>query len=148
MRYEGQNSEISVEAGGQNQLLTVPELRARFLDTYKGIFGLAFPSYGIEVNTWTVEIAVPGEVVPARGFAYAALDPNRLAVKGTRPCVLDGAACNVPVDVPVFDRYALQPGWRTAGPALVEENETTIFLPAAAVAHVAPTLDIVAELSP
>ena len=30
-------------------------------------------------------------------------------------------------DVPVYDRYALEPGFEFAGPALVEEKESTVY---------------------
>jgi N-methylhydantoinase A len=49
--------------------------------------------------------------------------------KGERPIwvAADGAFSAAPV----WDRYALPPGWRTSGPAVIEEIEsTTIVTPA------------------
>ncbi len=45
--------------------------------------------------------------------------------KGSRPAYFDGAFR----DTPVYDRYALRPGDRIAGPAIVEEHEATTVVP-------------------
>ncbi len=56
MRYEGQDSEVTIEIGRDGRYLDRDGIRSRFLETYRGIFGIDFPSYEIEINTWIVEI--------------------------------------------------------------------------------------------
>ena len=48
--------------------------------------------------------------------------------------------------VPVFNRYALRAGDVIAGEALIEENDTTIYLPANGRAIVAPSFDLIADV--
>ena len=47
------------------------------------------------------------------------------ARKGTRAAWFDGGF----VDTPVYDRYALAPGARIDGPAIIEEREATTVIP-------------------
>ena len=42
--------------------------------------------------------------------------------RGERPVTFEGHG---PLPSPVYDRYALRPGMEFAGPALVEEREST-----------------------
>ena len=59
----------------------------------------------------------------ADGRGVAPGDAGREVRKGTRPAYFperDG-----PVETPVYDRYALRPGDRFPGPAIVEEREST-----------------------
>src|SRR5581483_10739512 len=50
------------------------------------------------------------------------------------------------MDAAVFDRYALQPGMELAGPAIVEERESTLIIGAHGRARVDERLNIVVEL--
>jgi N-methylhydantoinase A len=79
----------------------------------------------MEAVTWRVRAQSPPPVVPPpRLPAGAAPNP-----KGERRIWIpaEGAFRAAPV----WDRYALPAGWRTHGPAVVEEVEsTTIVLPA------------------
>jgi N-methylhydantoinase A len=47
---------------------------------------------------------------------------------------------------PIYDRYALRPGDAFVGPALVEEKESTLAVPAGAGFHVAAQGEIVVDL--
>ncbi len=142
MRYEGQSSEIPVAVGEDGAFPPVAAVRDRFLAAYEGIFGLGFPDFDIEIATWIVEVAVPDQVATARGFRYEALSPGTQARKGSRLCHLEAGSGT---DIPVFDRYALSPGWSVAGPALIEERDTTILIPPGMAAQVAPSFDLIAE---
>ncbi len=51
--------------------------------------------------------------------------PAGAARKGTRAAWFDGGF----VDTPVYDRYALAPGARISGPAIIEEREATTIIP-------------------
>ncbi len=50
------------------------------------------------------------------------------------------------IDCPVFDRYALVPGMTVAGPALVEERESTCVIGVGDVARVDDRWNLVAEI--
>ena len=145
MRYEGQNSEVTVTLGQAGTIPSVDRVRSLFLAVYESIFGLSFPEFAIEIGTWFVEVAMPAPLASARGFGYQALQPGRSAAKGSRLCHLVDAG---PTDVPVFDRYAIGPGWTIDGPALIEEHDTTILIPPGMAARVAPGFDLIAGERP
>jgi N-methylhydantoinase A len=48
----------------------------------------------------------------------------------------------------VWDRYVLPPGWRAAGPAVIEETESTTIVSAAFDATVDEGLDLVLTRRP
>ncbi|MDR5800216.1 hydantoinase/oxoprolinase family protein [Caballeronia sp. LZ001] len=146
MRYEGQDSEVTVEISDEGRYLNAANIRARFLDAYKDIFGLKFPDYGIEISTWVVEVSLPEHLKSVRDFSYDALTPSARMEKEPRSCYISDGATEVWTEVPVFNRYALPVGWKRSGPALIEENDTTIYVPAFAEARIASTLDLIAEL--
>jgi N-methylhydantoinase A len=50
-------------------------------------------------------------------------------------------------DVPVYDRYRLAPGDAFAGPAIVEERESTVVLGPAARARIDDSLNLIADLT-
>ncbi|WP_296185652.1 hydantoinase/oxoprolinase family protein [Pseudomonas sp. UBA1879] len=146
MRYEGQDSEVTVEVGTDGAFLDYVAIKDRFLAAYKEVFGLNFPDYGIEVSTWVVEVSRPETLKAVRDFTYDALTPDATLEKAPRHCFIKVAETEAWTQVPVFNRYALPIGWRTSGPALVEEADTTIYIPASVDAYIAPTLDLIAEL--
>jgi N-methylhydantoinase A len=47
------------------------------------------------------------------------------------------------VETPVYDRYALRPGAMITGPAILEEHESTLLVPANASAEVDPYLNVI-----
>jgi N-methylhydantoinase A len=147
MRYAGQDSEVTVEVRNDGRKLDRVGIRAAFLDAYKEIFGLNFPDYGIEISTWIVEVSWPDQIKSVRDFSYDALMPAASLEKESRSCYLSKDGDEAWTKVPVFNRYALPVGWTKTGPALIEENDTTIYIPASAKAHVASTLDLIAELT-
>lgn len=145
MRYEGQNSEVTVVAGTGADVVTPDGARERFLEAYEGIFGLRFPDYRVEISTWGVEVAMPAPIANQSQLAYSTLAQTRNAEKGFRSCYLGDGEGDSRVEVAVFDRYALSPGWEVSGPAIIEERDTTIFIPRGTVVRVAPTFDLIAE---
>lgn len=147
LRYEGQDSEVTVEVSEGGSFLSQGAIRDRFLDAYKDIFGVSFPDYDIEISLWIVEVSWPEQIKAVRDFTYGALAPDAKIEKGRRQCYLSRDGREAWVSVPVYNRYALPVGWRTEGPALIEENDTTIFIPAFAEASVASTLDLIAEIN-
>jgi N-methylhydantoinase A len=141
MRYHGQGYEIAVALGADPANHHPTTIRAKFETEYRRIFGLVFPSFAIEINNWTLDVSNREPLAEITGYAYEntrhASDPRR----GTRTVLLGEAAA-----VPVYDRYALAPGQTISGPALIEENDTTIYLPPSTTARVQKSLDLIAEL--
>ena len=147
MRYSGQSSEIMVGVSDSGVLVDKNGMRDKFLETYRGIFGLTFPTYEIEISTWIVEVAMPSDISPIGGFKYQALTAAGHEQKGSRRCYVsdEDDKCEW-VDVPIFNRYCLSEGWSKSGPLLIEEKDTTIYAPPSATLRVADTLDIIAEI--
>ena len=121
MRYAGQQNEVMVAFDG-NPVAARDEaaLREAFETAYEAAYGLRLSDLAIEAVAWRVSAhgpAVVGETEPP-----AAAAPGR--PKGSRPVhvAAEGGMA------PVYDRAVLSAGQEVAGPAIIEERETTIFL--------------------
>jgi N-methylhydantoinase A len=66
------------------------------------------------------------------------------AIKGARPAYFSARGYG---ETTVYDRYALKPGTTFAGPAIVEERESTLIIGARGRARVDERLQIVVELA-
>jgi len=121
MRYARQAFEITVPL--PSAAPPPAELRARFLDLYRQLYGHADPSGAIEIVTLrTMAVGVTDKPV----LQPLAAGPGKPAAAGGRAVRLRGKVS----EWPVFDRAALGSGDRFAGPAIVEEaNATTVVLP-------------------
>jgi N-methylhydantoinase A len=114
MRYLGQAHELEVALA--------PDFRARFDDTHERMYGHATAGRAVEVLALRVEVtgarAVdrrPPSTPPARRAPSGA--PHTAVWRGR------------PIRMPRYERDALVPGTRFAGPALVVEYSSTIFVP-------------------
>jgi N-methylhydantoinase A len=67
------------------------------------------------------------------------------AIKGSRSAYF--SARGGYGETPVYDRYALNPGMTFAGPAIVEERESTLIIGARGRARVDERLQIVVDLT-
>jgi N-methylhydantoinase A len=124
MRYRGQTSEIQVWLPLASPTeASVPAIAARFEDTYRTLYQRTNPELGIEVVTWRVTVSGPDPAVPAWRLAPDGAAP---APKRERDVYLGGVYRRVPV----YDRERLPVGTRIAGPAIVEERESTVVVTA------------------
>jgi N-methylhydantoinase A len=137
-RYRGQQNEVTAELPAavveQGDAAT---LRAAFEAAYETLYGIRLPEVEVEVVTWRLAARGPlpaASPPPAPGGVPAAPRTHRRI--GLEP---DGAAW------PVLDRAALAVGQRIAGPAIIEERETTLVLLRGWAATVHPTGAIIAE---
>jgi N-methylhydantoinase A len=98
-----------------------------------------------EIVNWKVEATGPA---PNLGTGYRLSGPAAAAkpLKGTRRAY-DPDAGRL-ADWPVYDRYALAPGASVAGPALIEERESTCVIGAGQTATVDAHYNLVADLAP
>lgn len=129
MRYVGQGFEITVNLPAINAGETPASVFSRaFTEAYRESFARSIPDAPIEALTWRLR-AIGTETSTAiieqqeRG-ASADTDPSP---KGSRPAYFPEWGEYRPT--PVFDRYRLGPGATGAGPAIIEERESTTVLP-------------------
>jgi 5-oxoprolinase (ATP-hydrolysing)/N-methylhydantoinase A len=126
MRFAGQFHDIEVPlpagalaAGG------AADLRRRFEDAYRALYGHALDGYRVQALNWRV-LATGNRPEAALVAAWTPLPgpPHKGARRAYFP------ECGGFVEVPVFDRYRLPAGAAVAGPAIVEEREaTTVVAP-------------------
>ena len=121
MRYLGQANEVTVTLPGDPaETRDLSVVRESFELAYEAQYGLRLPEVEIEVVAWRLSAQGPD----ARRDSVVDLAETDGGPKGARP-VRFGAE---PVPVAVFDRAALAAGQAIAGPAIIEERETTIVL--------------------
>ena len=141
-RYVGQGYELTVPVPpGELDAPALARVRAAFDELYAVRYGYANPSEPVEVVTWKLS-AVGGS--PRIALAKAPTQGAGPAVKGGRRAYFPEA--HGYVDTPVYDRYALAAGARLAGPAIVEERESTTVLPPGASASVDEYANLLVEL--
>ncbi|CAH1658831.1 hydantoinase/oxoprolinase family protein [Chelatococcus asaccharovorans] len=142
MRYRGQGYEVEVEIDGLDACIPAP-LEQAFATVYARTFGLAFPDQPAEIVNWKVEAIGPA---PGNGTHY------RLSVEGASAEALKGhrqawsADAEAMVPHAVYDRYALTPGTRIDGPALIEERESTCVLAPGDRLSVDPHLNLIIDI--
>jgi N-methylhydantoinase A/oxoprolinase/acetone carboxylase beta subunit len=123
-RYVGQGYELTVPVpSGPLDGGALRDLRRRFDEIYAARYGYASPTEPVEVVTW--KLSAVG-AAPRVALAKAAPGPGD-ALKGRRRAWFPETGGWT--DTPVYDRYRLAPGRTLAGPAIVEERESTTVLP-------------------
>ena len=141
MRHVGQGFEIPVPLPGMALSADdLPALRKNFFDSYRARFGRVVEDAPIEALTWRLAASAPPISISLRREALAA-QPER----GHRDVRFEEAGV---VQATVLDRYALPPGSRFSGPALVEERESTCVVPPGAQCHIDEHMNLVIELAP
>jgi N-methylhydantoinase A len=132
MRYVGQGFEVTVPvAPGE-------DLRQAFEAAYVRAHGRVGPDVPIEAISWRVLSRGPDPELKL--VAAPAGDGD--ARKGTRDVWFgDGY-----VETPIYDRYRMGPGARAAGPAIVEERESTTVVGPGAHARVAEDGSLIIEV--
>ena len=139
MRMIGQMHDVAVPLpDGPLGPRTADLLRDSFNAIYRRLYALSDPSAALEIVTWRLTAQGPARPLPGLAAATARTG----AARGTRPLLMPGRRH---ADATVYDRYALGPSTRIEGPALVEERETTVFVPPSWTATVDDRGDLVAE---
>jgi len=116
--------EVDLRYAGQGYELTVPYETAResFDALYARRYGLASPGEELQVTTW--RLTAIGET---REVRLPEFQSQAARAPATRPAFfpeLGGYA-----ETPVHRRHDLSPGQEIAGPAVIEERESTTVLP-------------------
>lgn len=125
MRFGGQGASIPVPFDYREVAADfAEELIARFSERYAVLFGGIVPAAQPEVVTWRV-VAVGQNHHPS--FLWPEAPKGEVKARTYREVYLP-ASKNL-ASVPVYDRYSLPPGATFAGPAIIEERESTIAVP-------------------
>jgi N-methylhydantoinase A/oxoprolinase/acetone carboxylase beta subunit/N-methylhydantoinase B/oxoprolinase/acetone carboxylase alpha subunit len=144
MRYVGQGHEVeaTIPAGvlDANQLATIT---ASFETAYRALYHRLPQGMAIEALNWRVTVSGPAPAMPA--VMVTARRRAHEAVKGRRPAYFEEAGGFV--ETPVYDRYALAPGDRFGGPAIVEERESTAVIGPGAECRVDDALALIVKPS-
>ena len=126
IRYAGQRHEISVPIpDGVLSDDRLPAVRAEFDRVYRTLYGREGPPVELEALAWRVVSRgpLPAPVgAPPQDSAGGA----EAALKGERPAYFPSLGGFAPT--PVYDRRRLGAGASLAGPAIVEERESTAVI--------------------
>src|SRR5579864_292849 len=127
MRLAGQFHDIELPVpDGRLTAQVVPGLAARFGSEYRRLYGTFLTGRPIQVLNWRLLVTGPR---PRVQLGTAPVDRAARAVhalRGRRPAYFPETEGFV--EVPVYDRYRLRPGASLAGPAIVEERESTTIV--------------------
>ena len=130
-RYVGQGYELTVPVPpGPLDAAALARVRATFDEIYAARYGYANAGEPVEIVTWKLS-AIGG--APRVTLSKAAAGPAGGRRERRRAYFPETHGY---VDCPVYDRYALAAGMQIAGPAIVEERESTSVLPPGALATV------------
>jgi len=127
MRYAGQGHEVEVglpQGALDDGSLAV--ITASFETAYRALYSRTPLGVPIEALNWRAVVSGPVPEISVSGPKSGAAQTRGAAAsapKGTRKAYFPEAKGYV--DTPVFDRYALTPGAVLAGPAIIEEREST-----------------------
>ena len=143
MRYVGQGHEVSVSLpDGTLGVKHLETVIATFVNTYQALYGRKGPDVPLEIVNWRVVARGPQPQLSMKLQRESTKAGN--AIKEARPAYFSARGYG---ETPVYDRYALTPGTTFAGPAIVEERESTLIIGARGRARVDERLQIVVELA-
>ncbi|MBL9216808.1 MAG: hydantoinase/oxoprolinase family protein [Opitutaceae bacterium] len=118
LRFQGQSHTLAVDVpAGPIGLAAVA---AQFHAAHRRLYGYTFEADPIEIVTVWAVVTLDTPPTPTPPYVPAAR-PSRI---GERPVYLEGRM----VPTPVHDRFALVPGTVIAGPAIIEQPDTTTLV--------------------
>jgi N-methylhydantoinase A len=143
LRYIGQGHEVSVALpDGVLSADDLPRIAAEFERTYESLYGRKGPDVSLEVINWRVVASGPRPDTNLKLSRKSTHGGD--ARKGSRLAFF--SETNGYVATSIYDRYALEPGMRFNGPAIVEERESTLIIGTGGQARVDERLNVVVEL--
>jgi N-methylhydantoinase A/oxoprolinase/acetone carboxylase beta subunit len=111
--------------GGAFGPASLPQIVEAFGTVYRRLYGRVADAIALEAVNWRVVASGPAPSLDLRRTALGE-GTAEAALKGHRPVYFpqfDGYH-----ETPVYDRYRLGPGAAIAGPAIVEERESTAVI--------------------
>ena len=144
MQYAGQGHrvDVSLPADAANRGLAAL-LRERFEETYRSAYGHVLGERRIEALTWRA--VARGEGTDSAHSQSHGFCEDGAAEKGERMVHFVDREGAMPCRV--FDRYRLKPGTELAGPAIVEERESTIVIGPSRRARVDEHLNVIVDVT-
>jgi N-methylhydantoinase A len=143
MRYVGQGYEIQVPIPCRElQPSDEKLLRGAFDEVYSALNVRAIPGANVEILTWSVTVSTI--VAPPARVEDPGEEHNPIPLGSRR--LFDPDRQGI-IDVPFYRRSDLRPGACIPGPALVVENETSVFVSSGFIAKVGRKGYIVLECS-
>ena len=144
MRHVGQGFEIPVLLPGLSPSADdLPAIRAAFFDSYRLRFGRTMEEAPIEVLSWRLGCVAPGLDIRLGGAGPSDDADPAAARRGSRKVLFETHGW---CECVVYDRYKLPVGARFAGPALIEERESTCVVGPDAVVSVDAIRNLIVEL--
>jgi N-methylhydantoinase A/oxoprolinase/acetone carboxylase beta subunit len=127
LRYVGQGHQVKVRIpnGALDESMT-NKLLVAFETEYKRLYGRTATGNPVEAINWRLIAAAPSPHLPLDQLAGRASVDTSPSLKGHRRAFVPETQDWQ--DVPVYDRYALGPDFHASGPAIIEENESTIVV--------------------
>ncbi len=123
MRYLGQGHEINVPVPpGRLNKARLSQLKRGFEERYERIYYRLNPSLPVQCLNWRVTVSGKKPGVPITGEPSDRVPLNE-AIKGERKAYSPQRGRYV--SCTVYNRYLLSPGTEIAGPAIIEETEST-----------------------
>jgi N-methylhydantoinase A len=144
IHYVGQGYELRVDLpAGPITVGYEASVRNAFSAAYKREYGYFEPDIAIEVTEWCVTATID-RGHPSFSMKFEKMSLAKDPVVGERAAYFSEAGGMTPTKV--VNRYALMAGHRIAGPALVEEREsTTVVLPGDTIA-ISPSGNLIIEI--
>ena len=121
MRYLGQGHEIPVPV---NETSSRQDLREAFETAYAGLFGRTIADLEVEILSWTLSLSAPSAEMR---WPSASHDADDAAPELSRQ--LFEPSTGEYIEARAVPRSYLELGNRVAGPALIEESQTTTVVP-------------------
>ncbi|WP_336629775.1 MULTISPECIES: hydantoinase/oxoprolinase family protein [unclassified Microbacterium] len=127
LRYRGQNFELDVEVPEEHRFASdgVGAVIERFHEAHERVYGYRSEDAAVEVVTFRLAASGSAAHVDVRQEELTASAPETAAI-GNRNTCFDPAEGFI--DISVYDRSRLTPGDIIAGPAIIEQMDTTTVL--------------------
>lgn len=126
VRFIGQGSETNIPVPEANFTeVKREEVRRRFDETYKGLYGRTYPESAVEFINFRVRASLPERLLqlPRLEKGEGSLEE---AIKAQRQAY--SAIVKDFIPHTVYNRYKLFAGAKFQGPAIVEERESTVVI--------------------
>jgi N-methylhydantoinase A len=149
MRYVGQNFELAVAvdrvdgAGAIPQLPGIEKMKQLFFDAHEKNYGFFNPEDPVE--TVNIRLTARGQLNKPGAVETDGATVGEIAVASARRTVFFNA--DDAVDTPVYDRATLRAGHEIAGPAIIDQLDTTTILHPGDRAHVDSQMNIIIEIA-
>jgi N-methylhydantoinase A/oxoprolinase/acetone carboxylase beta subunit len=126
VRFVGQGSETNIPIPeGNFTEVKKEEVRRRFDEIYKKLYGRTYPDSPVEFINFKVRASLPERLLRLPKIDKKA-GSLKDAIKGQRQAYSRIAKDFIPYTV--YDRYKLFPGAEFQGPAIIEERESTVIV--------------------